>query len=395
MSTTYKNIVTKGYESSINNTPIEDDVFRLTIDTRQLFADVNNERLEITDFIKGMTEEEIRSVIAPLPKFYFSSDTHKFLIYNSDIDEWIVCAEANKDTVPKALVADNASTATYAVNASTAMNAINATTASYAINAINASTATYAINANTTINASTATYSTNASSATYADNALNDGNGNQINITYAPLASPIFTGTPTVPTPSSGSNDSQIANTEFVTRAIASIVTGPGFTTVIVNSFDALPETGDDNTIYLIPTSNNETNNYYDEYIWFNESYELIGNTKIDLSGYYNSIEVTGTGNAITNVNEKDGKITFSRGASFLTEHPSVSKSSSTATETPSGGESIEVVDSISLDSYGHLINYCKKTVTLPDNVTNASYASDISDGADIDLGDLDEELGI
>src|SRR4030095_6641906 len=38
--------------------------------------------------------------------------------------------------------------------------------------------------------------------------------------TYAPLASPLFTGNPTAPTPSLGDNDTSLATTEFVTRAI-------------------------------------------------------------------------------------------------------------------------------------------------------------------------------
>ena len=117
MSGTYKKMITKGYESAIGNTPIENDTLRITIDTGQLYADLNNERIEISDFVKGMTEEEIRSIFAPLPKIYFSSDTCKFLIYNAEAGEWIVCAERNEETVPKALYADNAKFATNATKA--------------------------------------------------------------------------------------------------------------------------------------------------------------------------------------------------------------------------------------------------------------------------------------
>ena len=51
------------------------------------------------------------------------------------------------------------------------------------------------------------------------------------------------------------------------------------------------------NTIYLIPSSNSENENVYDEYIYINDSWELIGgNTKIDLSDYapLNSPQLTG-----------------------------------------------------------------------------------------------------
>lgn len=43
---------------------------------------------------------------------------------------------------------------------------------------------------------------------------------------YALLASPAFTGTPTAPTASSGTNTTQIATTEFVTSAIAAAIAG-------------------------------------------------------------------------------------------------------------------------------------------------------------------------
>lgn len=40
---------------------------------------------------------------------------------------------------------------------------------------------------------------------------------------FAPLASPSFTGTPTAPTASTGTNNSQIANTEFVNNVVNSV----------------------------------------------------------------------------------------------------------------------------------------------------------------------------
>jgi len=43
---------------------------------------------------------------------------------------------------------------------------------------------------------------------------------------YAPLASPVFTGTPKAPTAAQTSNDTQLANTAFVQAAIAALVSG-------------------------------------------------------------------------------------------------------------------------------------------------------------------------
>lgn len=41
--------------------------------------------------------------------------------------------------------------------------------------------------------------------------------------TFAPLASPAFTGTPTAPTPTAGDNSTKLATTEFVTTAVGSL----------------------------------------------------------------------------------------------------------------------------------------------------------------------------
>lgn len=42
-------------------------------------------------------------------------------------------------------------------------------------------------------------------------------------------------------------------------------------------------------TIYLVPKSTAKTNNAYDEYIYVNNTWELIGDTQLDLSNYWNS----------------------------------------------------------------------------------------------------------
>ena len=57
----------------------------------------------------------------------------------------------------------------------------------------------------------------------YTLKAKQDSEGNQINTTYAPLASPALTGTPTAPTASAGTNTTQIATTQFVQSAISGI----------------------------------------------------------------------------------------------------------------------------------------------------------------------------
>lgn len=59
-----------------------------------------------------------------------------------------------------------------------------------------------------------------------------------------------------------------------------------GFTAKAV---DALPETGEDNIIYLVKNEEStETQNVYDEYMWINGAFEKLKSTdKIDLRDYY------------------------------------------------------------------------------------------------------------
>lgn len=79
-----------------------------------------------------------------------------------------------------------------------------------------------------------------------------------------------------------------------VNAAINSAVSGiTQFTFEIVSS---LPDSGAAGKIYLVPITRSGENGY-DEYIWVNSTWEKIGTTAIDLSGYWNSTNLT----AITN----------------------------------------------------------------------------------------------
>lgn len=53
-----------------------------------------------------------------------------------------------------------------------------------------------------------------------------------------------------------------------------------------------LPATGQSNIIYLVPSIDPSSQNIKDEYIWVNNSWEKIGSTSIDLSGYVTTTEL-------------------------------------------------------------------------------------------------------
>ena len=54
-----------------------------------------------------------------------------------------------------------------------------------------------------------------------------------------------------------------------------------------------LPATGDEDTIYLVPSTDPATQNLYDEYIYTNNAWEKIGNTSVDLSDYATIDDIT------------------------------------------------------------------------------------------------------
>ena len=94
---TYEPILTKGPESTLPS--VEDGKLRITSDTGRIFIDDNNTRTEVTDFIKGMTENEIKSLLAPIAsKIYIASDTGKFMTYNTSDDEWNNIAVVDTDS---------------------------------------------------------------------------------------------------------------------------------------------------------------------------------------------------------------------------------------------------------------------------------------------------------
>lgn len=125
----------------------------------------------------------------------------------------------------------------------------------------------------------------------------------------ADIASPTFTGTPKAPTPSVGTNNTQIATTAFVTTAVADAIAGvSGIEYTIVAS---LPATGEAGVIYLIANSGSGQN-IYDEYIWVNNAFEKIGTTEIDISGKENtSNKVTSLSSSSTDTQYPSAKATY------------------------------------------------------------------------------------
>ena len=84
---------------------------------------------------------------------------------------------------------------------------------------------------------------------------------------------------------------SALAVYNFVTDAIKNV---SNFHAEIVS---VLPETGLTNVMYLVPKATSGDANVYDEYLYINNTWELIGTTAVDLTGYIRDTDM----HALTN----------------------------------------------------------------------------------------------
>ena len=77
-------------------------------------------------------------------------------------------------------------------------------------------------------------------------------------------------------------------------------------TKVTIQIVEELPQDPSPNVIYFVPKSTTGTNNGYDEYIYVNNNWELIGDTEVDLSDYATITYVdTGLGGKVDKVTGK------------------------------------------------------------------------------------------
>ena len=68
---------------------VRDGKILFATDTGRLFIDNKNNRVEITDFVKGLKYSEIINLKSPLQKIYLSSDSHQLLLYDFKEEKWL------------------------------------------------------------------------------------------------------------------------------------------------------------------------------------------------------------------------------------------------------------------------------------------------------------------
>lgn len=152
----------------------------------------------------------------------------------------------------------------------------------------------------------------------------------------------------------SGKQDKLIAGTNIIiTGNTISAVQSAGFAVLIVTE---LPETGDQNTIYFLSNPTGTFPNIYNEYMYINNNWELIGNTAIDLSNYYTKSEIGTIVNGIeTEISSKQS--TLIAGNNITINGSTISATDTTysdATQTTAG--LMSSTDKIKLDGLSNYV---------------------------------------
>lgn len=123
----------------------------------------------------------------------------------------------------------------------------------------------------------------------YTKNTI-DLKANSNDPTFTGLASFLGCTTVKVPTVNINENNTMAASTEFVHNVVNDALAGvAGVSFEVVTS---LPATGNAGKIYLKSNGSSSGSNIYDEYIYYNNKWELIGSTAVDMSGYLKTTDM-------------------------------------------------------------------------------------------------------
>jgi len=176
--------------------------------------------------------------------------------------------------------------------------------------------------------------------------------------------------------------------TSFILGSVAGAKSASGLRYLVV---EELPQVGQNNIIYLVPKSTSKTNNYYDEYMWISNAWELIGDTQVDLSNYvqntdYASSSAGGVIKTANGVNTaSDGKI-YASSLSYsqygtLSDYTFVSKGT---LENVIDGKGLitqySTMPTASAETVGKIIQYIGTTNA---NYTNGYFYIGTTDGQD------------
>lgn len=171
--------------------------------------------------------------------------------------------------------------------------------------------------------------------------------------------------------------DMHAATKKYVDSAISGVTQ---FDVAKYDSFDKLPATGKKGVIYLVPDTHSDSNDAYDEYIWNTAaqtpSYEKIGNTDVNLGGYYTKTEVdsklNNKQNAITSGNKLSaslvsGLATVATSGSYndLKDKPTIDNNNQRVSVGSTTFGANDVVDIVAGTNVSVSGDASKKTITI------------------------------
>ena len=78
---------------------------------------------------------------------------------------------------------------------------------------------------------------------------------------------------------------------------------------------EALPETANENVIYMVPRGGGTGQDVYNEYMYINGAWEIIGDTSVDLTGYAKTEDILVKSVSSDFTVTEDGQLTFKAGA--------------------------------------------------------------------------------
>ena len=160
---------------------------------------------------------------------------------------------------------------------------------------------------------------------------------------------------------------------------------------LIVNE---LPLVGSEDTLYFVPKTDTEESDMYDEYVWINNDWELIGEKQItvDLSDYYTKTEMNSLLNGKTDAVKTLGGYTSqirNNGVDIVISNVNMSDSNKTSGIMFTNGNfafSKNNVELISSSDEGKLRLYNVKNPENDGDAVNKKYVDDAV--SDIDLTD-------
>lgn len=123
--------------------------------------------------------------------------------------------------------------------------------------------------------------------------------------------------------------DTLYTKEEVDAKIAEAISAAPHLKRVVLDSGSSLPDSGADNTIYMLPDTSGTGQNVYQEYMWLNGKWEEIGNSKVDLTNYATKQDVT---TATDTLLEDAKEYANTQDASILSQAKSYSDSQSTTT---------------------------------------------------------------